>query len=100
MSSARVTVTLPPEVVSAMDREQPNRSRFVLQAVTRELDRLRIEQLEQSLLHPHPDSLEVAESGFGLWVDGLGDDASDLVAPGAGEELRWTTDHGWVGKEP
>jgi hypothetical protein len=38
MSNARVTVTLPSEVLHAIDREEVNRSRFVLKAVTRELD--------------------------------------------------------------
>ncbi|HXO20561.1 MAG TPA: hypothetical protein VOA87_11640 [Thermoanaerobaculia bacterium] len=99
MPNARVTVTLPPEVVSAIDREEINRSRFVLNAVTRELDRRRSEHLRESLLHPHPESLEMAEVGFATWVEGLPGEASDLVAPGAGEEVRWTSDRGWVGTD-
>ena len=99
MSNARVTVTLPSEVVRAIDREEVNRSRFVLKAVTRELERRRTQQLRQSLLHPHPESLEMAEAGFATWAEGLADDASDLIAPGAGEEVRWTADHGWMGPE-
>ena len=97
MPNARVTVTLPSEIVSAIDREDLNRSRFVLKAVTRELDLRRKEQLRQSLRHPHPESLEMTEFGFAPWAEGLADDASDLIAPGVGEEVRWTTDHGWVG---
>lgn len=97
MSNARVTVTLPSEVVHAIDREEANRSRFVLYAVTRELDRRRNEQLRKSLSHPHPESLEMAEVGLATWAAGLPDDASDLIAPGAGEEVRWTADRGWVG---
>ena len=85
MPNARVTVTLPSEVVQAIDREELNRSRFVLKAVTRELDRRRNEQLRQSLRHPHPESLEMAEVGFATWAEGLPGDASDLIAPGAGE---------------
>ena len=99
MSNARVTVTLPSEVVRAIDREEVNRSRFVLKAVTRELDRRRTEQLGQSLRHPHPESLEMADAGFATWAERLADDASDLIAPGAGEEVRWTADHGWMGTE-
>jgi hypothetical protein len=99
MPNARVTVTLPSEVVRAIDREELNRSRFVLRAVTRELDRRRTEQLRQSLSHPHPESLEMTEAGFASWAEGLSDDSSDLIAPGAGEGVRWTADHGWVGTD-
>lgn len=99
MPNARVTVTLPSEVVLAIDREEINRSRFVLKAVTRELDRRRTDQLLQSLRHPHPETLEMTEVGFATWAAGLSEDASDLIAPGAGEEVRWTADHGWVGTD-
>jgi hypothetical protein len=99
MPNARVTVTLPSEVVRAIDREELNRSRFVLKAVTRELDRRRNEQLRQSLSQPHPESLEMAEGGFSSWAEGLPDDASDLIAPGAGEGMRWSADRGWAGTD-
>ena len=71
MPNARVTVTLPSDVVRAIDREELNRSRFVLKAVTNELDRRRAEQLKKSLSHPHPESLELAEVGFAAWAKGL-----------------------------
>jgi hypothetical protein len=99
MPNARVTVTLPSEVVRAIDREELNRSRFVLKAVTRELDRRQNKQLRQSLSHPHPESLELTEVGFATWTEGLPKDAGDLVAPGAGEGVRWTADRGWVGTD-
>jgi hypothetical protein len=99
MPNTRVTVTLPSELVHAIDREEPNRSRFVLNAVARELDRRRNEQLKKSLSHPHPESLEMAEAGFATWAEGLSDDASDLIAPGAGEGVRWTADRGWAGTD-
>jgi hypothetical protein len=99
MPNARVTVTLPSEIVRAIDREELNRSRFVLKAVTRELDRRRSEQLRQSLSHPHPESLEMAEAGLATWAEGLPDDASDLIAPGAGERVQWAADRGWVGTD-
>lgn len=99
MPNARVTVTLPREVVREIDREEINRSRFVLKAVTRELDRRRSEQLSRSLRHPHPESLEMAEVGFATWAEGLPGDSSDLVAPGAGWGVRWTADRGWVGTD-
>ncbi len=41
MSNSRVTVTLPLEIVHAMDREELDRSHFVLTTVTHELDRRR-----------------------------------------------------------
>jgi hypothetical protein len=99
MPNAHVTVTLPSEVVRAIDREELNRSRFVLKAGTRELDRRRGEQLRRSLSHPHPESLEMAEAGLATWTEGLLDDASDLIAPGAGEGVEWTADRGWVGTD-
>lgn len=99
MPNARVTVTLPSEVVHAIDRAELNRSRFVLKAVSRELDRRRNEQLLQSLRHPHPESLDMADAGFAAWADGLPEDASDLVDPDAGVEVRWTADQGWVGTD-
>jgi hypothetical protein len=99
MPNARVTVTLPSDVVRAIDREELNRSRFVLKAVTRELDRRRTEQLRKSLTQPHPESLEMAEVGFAAWAQGFPNDASDLIAPGAGEGVKWTADRGWVGTD-
>ena len=59
----------------------------------------RNEQLRQSLSHPHPESLEMAEVGFATWAEGLSDDASDLFTPDAGQKVRWTPDRGWVGTE-
>ena len=98
MSTARVTVTLPEEVVSEIDREERNRSRFVLLAVRRELARRRREQLRRSLRRPHPETLVLAEQGLGEWARGLPDDeVSDLVAPGAGKPIRWTSGRGWSG---
>lgn len=62
-----------------------------------EADRHQTEQLKQSLRHPHPESLEMTEAGFAAWAEGLSEDGADLIAPGAGEEVRWTADQGWVG---
>lgn len=92
-------MTLPSKIVHAIDREELNRSRFVLKAVTHELDRRRAVQLRQPLSHPHPESLEMADVGFTNWAEALPDDAADLIAPGAGEEVRWTAGRGWVGTD-
>ena len=43
----RVTVTLPTELVSQIDRIEKNRSRFMLLAVRRELRRRRREELRR-----------------------------------------------------
>jgi hypothetical protein len=90
----RVTITLPPEVVADIDRRTPNRSRFVLAAVQRELERLRRAELRRSLSNPHPESEELAEAGFAEWAgasegEGLLDDAS-------GTSVRWSPGTGWV----
>lgn len=75
----------------------PEGSVVTILAQEAEADRHRTEQLKQSLSHPHPDSLEMSEAGFAAWAEGLPEDASDLIAPDAGEEVRWTADQGWVG---
>lgn len=96
--NARLTVTLPCEIVRGIDREEGNRSRFVLQAVRRELARRRRERLRRSLRRPHPETVVLAEQGLGGWALGLPDDEeSDLVAPGAGKPIRWASRHGWIG---
>jgi|CXWL01.1.fsa_nt_gi hypothetical protein len=52
-------------------------------------------ELTSALREPHSESFELAETGFTSWATGLGEDASDLVAPGAGEEVRWSAERGW-----
>jgi hypothetical protein len=98
MPNARVTVTLPEAIVDEIDREEKNRSRFVLQAVNRELARRRREQLRRSLRKPHPETLALAEQGLDEWAGHLpAEEISDLVAPGAGKPIRWTSGRGWTG---
>lgn len=96
MNLARVTVTLPEDLVAEMDRAAANRSRFVLDAVTRELARRRRAALRLSLSSPHPDSLTVAEDGVGEWGRSLpAGDAEGLVEPSQGRRLRWVEGKGW-----
>jgi hypothetical protein len=92
----RVTVTLPHQLVEEIDQLERNRSRFVLEAVTRELERRRREHLRRSLDAPHPDSEEVAEAGLDDWADRLpAEDASDLLDSSAGRPVRWRQGEGW-----
>src|SRR5512145_1995393 len=92
----RVTVTLPAEVVRDIDRLEKNRSRFVLEAVRRELQRRRREELQRSLRSPHPESEQLAEAGFDEWAASLpAEDAVDLVDVNAGKPVRWVPGEGW-----
>jgi hypothetical protein len=96
MPFSRVTVTLPEEVVSEIDREARNRSRFVLEAVTRELARRRRAALRLSISDPHPDTLTVAEAGIGEWGRSLPKgDVDGLVEPSKGRRVRWVEGEGW-----
>ena len=95
-SIERVTVSLSSDVIEAIDRAEPNRSRFIAEAVTRELARRRRQQLSISLATPHADSVELAGMGLADWTadfaaeDGLLVDASD------GEAVLWVEGRGWV----
>ena len=96
-TQARVTVTLPEEVVRDIDRVEQNRSKFVLEAVQHELRRRRREELRRSLRAPHPEAAVVAEAGIDEWADRLPDeDASGLVDARAGKPVRWIPGEGWV----
>jgi hypothetical protein len=96
-NQARVTVTLPEEVVRDIDRLEQNRSRFVLEAVQHELRRRRREELRRSLRSPHPEASVVAEAGFDEWGARLHDeDTSGLLDPRAGKSVRWVRGEGWV----
>jgi hypothetical protein len=93
----RVTVTLPDDLVREIDRREKNRSKFVSQAVRRELSRRRRAELRQSLNNPHPESAELAEQGLEAWARGLpAEDAEALVDSGAGTPVRWVPGEGWV----
>lgn len=96
METDRVTVTLPAEVVQEIDRREKNRSRFVLDAVKRELLRRRREELRRSLRTPHPDSIRLAEAGIGEWAKGLPrEKTQDLVDLKEGTAVRWVPGRGW-----
>jgi|SRR5215471_12655167 len=57
----RVTITLSNDLLREIDRQEKNRSKFVAEAVRRELDRRRRTELQRSLENPHPESEVVAE---------------------------------------
>jgi hypothetical protein len=97
MPVARITITLPPELVSEIDRRERNRSRFVLDAVRREIQRRRREELRRSLEHPHPESIELADAGLEEW-GATAEDAA-LLDPSAGKSIRWVEGRGWVDKK-
>jgi Arc/MetJ-type ribon-helix-helix transcriptional regulator len=96
-TTARITVTLPGDVVREIDRREKNRSGFVLEAVQRELGRRRREELRKSLATPHAEAEELAEAGFDDWAGQLPEEpASDLVDLGAGSPVRWVPGKGWI----
>ncbi|HUF76646.1 MAG TPA: type II toxin-antitoxin system CcdA family antitoxin [Longimicrobiales bacterium] len=100
MTTTRVTVTLPAELVEEVDRLEKNRSRFVVEGVRREVRRRKREELRRSLATPHPESLELAEEGLAAWHESLPEeDATDLVDPAAGTAVRWRVGEGWVPDE-
>jgi Arc/MetJ-type ribon-helix-helix transcriptional regulator len=93
----RVTVTLPDDLVRDIDRLEKNRSKFVAEAVRRELDRRRRDELRRSLQNPHPESVELAEEGLEEWSRGLPEEnAEALVDISAGKAVRWVPGEGWV----
>ena len=93
----RVTVTLPAELVQRIDRVEKNRSHFITEAVRRELDRRRREELRRSLRNPHPESAGLAEMGMKEWARSLPEeDAAALVDTRAGKAVRWVAGEGWI----
>lgn len=96
-NTARVTVTLPANVVEDIDRIEPNRSRFILEAVGHELRRRRKEELRRSLRAPHPEAGQLADDGFSDWATSLPvDESSDLVDVKGGTPVRWIPGEGWL----
>ncbi len=93
----RVTITLPSNLVTEIDRREKNRSKFIAQAVRNELDRRRREDLRRSLDNPHSETAQLAEQGLADWVRGLPqEDAGALVDSKAGTPIKWISGKGWV----
>lgn len=96
-SFERVTVTLPDNLLRDIDRRERNRSKFVAEAVRREIDRRRRAELRRSLANPHPDTAGLVEQGLEEWSRDLPEeDAEALVISGAGKPVRWVPGEGWV----
>jgi hypothetical protein len=97
MTAARITVTLPPELVSEIDRRERNRSRFVVEAVRREVLRRKRDEMRRSLENPHPDSSELADAGLEEWGrrEKAGDD-TDLLDWTQSRRVRWIEGRGWI----
>ncbi len=96
MPRARITVTLPDEVVKDIDKRERNRSRFVLEAVENELAHRRRQDLLASVESPHPQSQEVAEAGMAEWGDRSAEGDAGLLDSDAGSPVRWTPAGGWA----
>jgi superfamily II RNA helicase len=96
MVYARVTVSLPEQVVTSIDQLARSRSRFVLEAVYSELRRRRQKELRRSLRNPHEESRELADAGIDQWASGLPDEETeDLIDSEAGTAVRWCPGVGW-----
>jgi hypothetical protein len=95
-TTGRVTITLPIELVEGIDRLERNRSRFITEAVERELVRRRREGLLRSLASPHPEAAELAETGLSDWAASLPARDEGLVDPAGGRAVRWVEGQGWV----
>lgn len=90
----RVTVTLPQNLLEEIDLQVKNRSRFILEAVERELERRRQELLRASLAMPHAESGSLADLGLENWIK-AGCEESGLLDSEGGQEVRWTPELGW-----
>lgn len=96
-NTERVTVTLPETVVREIDRQAPSRSRFVQEAIRRELARRGLPALRASIEDPHAEGPELAEIGFDEWASSLpAEDAADLIDGSAGRSVRWVNGRGWT----
>lgn len=92
----RVTVTLPLDLIAAIDRLERNRSRFIAQAVEHELVRRRRDNLLLSLGSPHPKASDLADAGLAEWGASLPTEEESLVDASAGKAVRWIEGRGWV----
>jgi hypothetical protein len=95
MRTERVTVTLPADLLDAVDELERNRSRFITQAVEHEVARRRRAALLESVLSPHPEMTGPADGRLLDWTLDLPDDEG-LVDLSAGTAVRWVEGLGWT----
>lgn len=94
-STERVTVTLSADLVESIDRLERNRSRFIAEAVERELARRGRDALLASVQSPHPETMDMADGALGDWTADVPDDEG-LVDVTGGTAVRWVEGQGWV----
>jgi hypothetical protein len=96
----RITITLSSDLLNELDRRESNRSKFIADAVRRELAFRRREDLRRSLQNPHPESDNFAEWGLEGWHDGIPHEtAGDLLNSRLGQPIRWIPGVGWTNAE-
>jgi hypothetical protein len=71
-------------------------SRFIAEAVERELVRRRRQALLQSIARPHPETMSFADAGLVNWALKDLPSEDDLVDLSAGTAVRWIEGRGWV----
>ncbi len=91
----RVTVTLPADLVEKIDQLERNRSRFIVEAVEKELAQRRRDGLLQSVQNPHPETTDLVDAGLSDWISDLPIDQT-LVDASAGTPVRWIEGQGWT----
>ena len=99
-TTARITVTLPVDLLEGIDHYVRNRSRFVAEAVAHELLRRRRDGLLRSLKSPHPEGVALAETGLADWGASLPLGDEGLVDESAGTTVRWVEGQGWEEESP
>lgn len=96
MAAQRIALTLPSEVISAIDRTTHDRDSFVADAVRHEIDRRKEAQLRRSLDSPHPETSKAAGSPLPNWPTGVPrNEWDELLTSELGEEIRWEERKGW-----
>lgn len=93
--SERVTITLPADLLQAVDQLERNRSRFIAEAVRHEVSRRRRAALMESVRCPHPETTQLVDAGLADWTTEMPDDEGLLDASG-GTAVRWVEGQGWI----
>lgn len=94
----RVLITLPPDLIDAIDKADHNRSGFLARAARRELKRLERKALERSLEQRVGDAElgELEQAGLADWAAQLPeDDTAAMIDESAFEPVRWKPGKGW-----